>query len=149
VLSRATTATKPKVGVHVLNLKVKAAKAGVEFQATRLSAPNKKGKEFAFDTFLAAGSRDRGRIHEESVVLDLLVRGPYFKVPDLTHLTKEVVLEPPTPFLGSASLRRESTDKVSWVGDLGVNLPGFGVVPLAGPDAQVSLCADSGCRSNK
>jgi hypothetical protein len=27
-----------------------------------------------------------------------------------------------------------------------VNLPGFGVVPLTGPGAEVTMCADFGCR---
>jgi len=60
-------------------------------------------------------------------------------------LTKEVVVEPPAPFLGSATLRRESPQETAWTGDLRVNLPGFGVVPLTGPDTDVTLCADDGC----
>jgi hypothetical protein len=82
-------------------------------------------------------------------VLDLLVRGPYFKVPDLTRLTSEVVLEPPQPFLGSATVNRKGPHKVGWDGNLRLNLPGFGIVPLTGPGTAVSLCADSGCRPPK
>jgi hypothetical protein len=135
--------------VHGLDLKVRTRNPGVKFEASRLSVRKKKGKGFAFNTFLVAASRDRGRIFEESAVLDLLVQGPYFKVPDLTHLTSEVTVEPPTPYLGSATLRRRSSSKVSWTGDLRLNLPGFGVVPLAGPGTHATLCADSGCKAKK
>lgn len=146
-LAKTKEATKAKP--HALILNVRTGDPTVQFFAARISGPDKHGKELALDSFIAGGTRERGRIREESSVLDLLIPGPYFKVPDLARLTSEVVLEPPAPFLGSATLRRESSDKVSWDGDLRLNLPGFGVVPLAKPAAHVSLCADSGCHLKK
>jgi len=148
-LAKAAEPAKPAAEVHLLGLRVKPRNSEVKFEATRLSGPDKKGNEFAFDTFIASASRHRGRISEESLVLDLLVQGPYFKVPDLTHPASEVLIEPPSPFLGSASFRRESSSKAGWDGDLRLNLPGFGVVPLAGAGAHATLCADSGCQVNK
>jgi hypothetical protein len=135
--------------VHVLGLRVKTRDPEVKFEATRLSGPDKKGKEFTFDTFFASASRRSGQISEESLVLDLLIRGPYFKVPDLTHLTSEVVVKPPSPFRGSATLVHDSSNKVNWDGGLRLDLPGFGVVPLTGASTDATLCADSGCRVNK
>jgi hypothetical protein len=135
-------------GVHVLELKAKTKSPAVAFEASRLSAAP-KGKELVIDTFAAVASRDRGRIHEEAIAAALLVRGPYFKVPDLTHPAAEVLIEPPAPFLGSATFRRESADQVSWDGNLRVELPGFGLVPLAGAGADATLCADSGCPASK
>lgn len=138
-----------QVEAHGLLLKAETKSPPVQFEASRVSGPDKKGKEFTFDTFFAGAARDLGRIKEESAVLDLFVRGPYFKVPDLARPTSEVLVAPPAPYLGSATLRRGSTQKVGWSGDLRVGLPGFGVVPLAGPGAQASICADAGCPSTK
>ncbi|HTT95996.1 MAG TPA: hypothetical protein VMF55_15095 [Solirubrobacterales bacterium] len=133
---------------HRLILRATTEKPAVKFEASRISGPGKQGREIAFDTFIAAATRDRGRIEEESTVLDLLIRGPHFQVPDLTHLTSEAVITPPAPFLGSATLRREPSSEPSWDGNLRLDLPGFGVVPLARPGTQVSICADSGCRTS-
>jgi hypothetical protein len=143
------SATHGKAKVHVVNLKLKTKNPAVEVDASRLSGPDKHGKEFSFDTFVAAATRERGRIEEESAVLVLLAQGPYFKVPDLTRLTSEVVLKPPAPFIGSGTLRRDPSGQLSSTGDLRVNLPGFGVVPLSGTGIQATLCADSGCHAKK
>jgi hypothetical protein len=101
------------------------------------------------NNFAAVALRKRGRIEETSAAIDLLVNGPYFKVPDLEHLASEAFLEPPKPFLGSATFRRESADEASWEGDLRVDLPGFGVMPLTRPGTEVTMCADSGCKIPK
>ena len=148
-LAKAAQPAEPATEEHVLGLRVKPRNPAVKFEATRLSGPDKKGNEIAFDTFIAAASRQRGRIAEESLVLDLLIQGPYFKVPDLTQPGAEVVIAPPSPFLGKAILTRASPSNLRWDGDLRVELPGFGVLPLAGAGASATLCADSGCRVNK
>jgi hypothetical protein len=137
-------------GAHLLALgaTMTAGSRKVGFAALRLSA-RRKGKEVAIDTFIGTALRDRGRIQEQGTAFALLVRGPYFKVPDLTKMTSEAVLAPPKPFRGDATYRRESADKVSWAGDLRVKLPGFGVVPLTGPAFKAVMCLDSGCRPDK
>lgn len=138
-------------GAHVLGLGATATAGNrrVGFGALRVSV-RKKGKEVAFDTFIGTAIRDRGRIQEQGTAFALLVRGPYFKVPDLTHPTTEALLAPPKPFLGGATLRRDPTaDTVSWRGDLRVKLPGFGALPMAGRSFKAVMCADSGCRSKK
>jgi hypothetical protein len=147
-LAKAAEPAKPAAEEHLLGLRVKPRNPEVKFEATRLSGPDKKGNEIAFDTFIVAASRQRGRISEESLVLDLLIQGPYFKVPDLTHPGAEVAIAPPSPFLGKAILSRTSAPRAGWDGDLRVDLPGFGVLPLAGAGSSATLCADSGCRVN-
>ncbi len=134
---------------HLLALRVGATVGNqrVSFRAERVSG-SEKGKEVAFDTFIGTASRDLGPIHEVGTATDLLASGPYFRVPDLVHLTAEAVLAPPKPFLGSATYHRESADKVSWEGDLRMKLPGFGAVPLAGPKFKAAICLDSGCESH-
>lgn len=135
----------PKEKPHVLVLEADADNPQVTFAASQLIAPKTLAKKFDFGSFLATASRDRGRIKEQISALNLLDRGIYFEVPDLTHLTQEAVVEPPRPFLGSATFSRESADKVSWNGSLRVTLPGFGVLPLTGPGFETHMCADSGC----
>jgi hypothetical protein len=148
-LEAKAAAGKPREEIHALELKVKTTHPKLEFEASQLLARGRKYKGLNFGNFFALAARDRGRIEEESAALDLLVGGRRLRVPDLTHLTKEAVVEPPAPFLGSATLRREAGHETAWTGDLRVNLPGFGMVPLTGPDADVTLCADSGCRPTK
>jgi hypothetical protein len=137
----------PEPEVHLVKLKAKTEANGrqVAFDASRLSSrvPGKKGTSFA--SFSVKAERHRGRIDETSSASLIFEPGAAFKVPDLTHLTSEAVVKPPRPFLGSATFRRESADRVTWKGDLKVALPGLGVVPLAGPKFTTTICADSGC----
>lgn len=131
--------------IHTVEVKVRRRHQLIAFAASRGSAPDGKGKEKALTNFVAAAKRNRGRIEEASVVLQLLGPGRAFRVPDITHLTREGVIEPPAPFSGSATYRRESPHSLSWTGDLSVELPGFGNVHLAGPRTRTTVCADDGC----
>ena len=47
---------------------------------------------------------------------------------------------PPKPFLGSATFSQTADAAPTWSGDLGVHLPGAGLVPLAGPEFRARLC---------
>lgn len=116
----------------------------VGFGAARI-AGLQNPKEAAYDSFIAVAKRDRGRIKEEATATNPQTHGSFFKVPDLAHPTSEAVIEPPQPFLGSATLRRTSPHKASWQGDLRIYLPGFGVVPLAGRHFKAAMCADRRC----
>lgn len=138
-----------RIGPLELLLKAKQAHPTVSFEASRAVAPTRKGNEVPFDTFFALASRDFGRIHVESAAAEVFVHGPYFEVPDLLHPTTEAILKPRKPFLGSAVLQREPSGKVRWHGNLRVDLPGFGVVPLVGPKFTTTMCADYGCRSRR
>ena len=103
----------------------------------------------AIDTFIGEVRLDRGRIQEQGTAVALLALGPYFKVPDLTHMTSEALVAPPKPFRGKATFQRESSDEVSWAGDLRVKLPGFDVVPLTGNGFKTVMCEDAGCRTGE
>jgi hypothetical protein len=126
-------------------LKATPANPRVSFAAQDESGSNRHGKKVTLGTFIASASRNRGRIEETSSAIELFVKGHTFIFPDPTRPAKEAVLAPPEPFLGSGTFRRESPHQVSWSGDLRANLPGFGVVPLAGPGATATMCADAGC----
>ena len=130
---------------HAVEVKVRVKHRLIAFAGSRGSARDAKGKETALTNFVAVAKRRRGRIEESSVVLELLTPGSAFKVPDLTHLSREGVVKPPAPFSGSATYRRKSPHSLSWTGDLSVNLPGFGDVRLAGSQTIATVCADDGC----
>lgn len=134
-------------GPQVLGLAATARHHRIGFVALRTSARIGPGKGFSASVFLAAGHRQRGRIKEKGVVLDLLVRGADFATPDPLHPTSEAVLRPPAPFLGTATYRGGAARADRWTGDLRVDLPGFGVVPLAGRGTHATMCQGAMCGS--
>ncbi|HEX4751855.1 MAG TPA: hypothetical protein VH268_03070, partial [Solirubrobacterales bacterium] len=66
------------------------------------------------------------------------VSAPGVSPPDAT-------LAPSSPFSGSATFELTSPTKASWSGDLAVELPGLGKVPLAGPKFYSGLCEGEIC----
>jgi hypothetical protein len=58
---------------------------------------------------------------------------------------QEATLAPPAPFSGSATFRLRTPTEASWSGDLAVELPGLGRVPLTGPRFFAGLCEESKC----
>jgi hypothetical protein len=103
------------------------------------------GKDTAQSTFEAFRFRHRGRLEEDSIVVQFASKGSPFKLPDATHPTDEAVLSPSAPFSGSATFRRPSPNSVTWTGNLKVDLPAFGTVALTGPRVEASLCLVSDC----
>jgi hypothetical protein len=63
-----------------------------------------------------------------------------FLAPNLTEPLAEATLAPPAPFSGSATFHLESPKTASWTGDLAVELPGLGKVPLTGHGIDAGLC---------
>jgi len=53
-----------------------------------------------------------------------------------------VEVEPPESFIGRA-LYSYSLGSQSWTGDLSIDLPGAGGIPLTGPNFRVTLCRGS------
>jgi len=103
------------------------------------------GKNGAQSTFEAFRFRHRGRLQEDAIVVQFANKGSSFKLPDPTHPTDEAVISPSSPFSGSATFRRASSDSVTWAGNLKVEMPAFGSVPLTGPHVEASLCQVSDC----
>lgn len=62
-------------------------------------------------------------------------------VPDLTTgLPATATIAPPAPFSGSATLEAPSRQTATWSGDLAVDLPATGEVPLTAPGIAAGLC---------
>jgi hypothetical protein len=116
----------------------------VVFAASRnqLHAGRKNGAESTFEAFRF---RHRGWLQEDAIVVQFASTGSSFKLPEATHPTEEAVISPSSPFSGSATFRRSSTDSVTWTGNLKVEMPAFGTVPLTGPGVEASLCLVSDC----
>ncbi|HEV2857334.1 MAG TPA: hypothetical protein VGW80_02895 [Solirubrobacterales bacterium] len=53
---------------------------------------------------------------------------------------ERVQVKPPKPFLGSASYLKAAGEPPRWAGDLRVRVPGGGLVALAGPNFDGTLC---------
>jgi hypothetical protein len=70
-------------------------------------------------------------VHDES---DSMKVSPVGEKP----LSAEVKL--PKPFEGTGSYLQDGKAPGSWSGDLGVRLPGSGLVPLTGPEFETGLC---------
>lgn len=52
---------------------------------------------------------------------------------------------PPAPFTGTASYEKQPSGVAAWSGDLAVELPGLGVVPLADSSYHAELCHSLAC----
>jgi hypothetical protein len=63
-----------------------------------------------------------------------------FQVPNLAEPLAEATIAPPAPFSGSATFHLEDPKTATWTGDLAVELPGIGKVPLTGEGIAAGLC---------
>jgi hypothetical protein len=63
-----------------------------------------------------------------------------FQTPNFAEPLAEATLAPPAPFSGSATFHLDTARSASWTGDLAVELPGLGQVPLTGEGVEAGLC---------
>jgi hypothetical protein len=68
-----------------------------------------------------------------------------FGVEPLGEDPSNASVEPPAPFSGIARFEQTPDGGSSWVGDLAVELPGMGTVPLTGGAYQAELCRGFDC----
>jgi hypothetical protein len=66
----------------------------------------------------------------------------YFRIPGPVGTLTDATVTPPAPFHGTASYHAESPTTAAWTGDLDVEFPGIGTVPLTGPGFTARLCED-------
>jgi hypothetical protein len=138
--------TKRAEELNEIQVEAKARGGKVVFTATRIEAAA-GGQKGSSVNFLAIGQRERGPMREVSLVGLIEAKGSSFRVPDLQNPTNEATVSPSSPFSGSATFRGDLPQSGSWTGDLKVELPGFGTVPLTGAGAQASMCQAPDCSS--
>jgi hypothetical protein len=97
----------------------------------------------------AETARSEGAITVRDSVSVPAPRASPFAVPDLTAgLPATTTVEPPAPFSGSATFEAPSRRTATISGDLAVDLPEVGVVPLAGPGTRAGLCRGYVCTAS-
>jgi hypothetical protein len=68
-----------------------------------------------------------------------------FVSPDAEEPLSAAKVSPGAPFSGSATFQMTSATHGEWSGDLAVELPGYGKVPLTGPKIAAGLCETKAC----
>jgi hypothetical protein len=117
----------------------------LSFNASTLEAGGPFGTKAAprFD-FVADFSKSRHGLSTFATASAALVsRG--LTVIGPTGAPTEATVEPPAPFQGSATFKLESPTTASWTGDLSVEIPTLGKVPLTVPGTWSMLCQGSAC----
>jgi hypothetical protein len=77
---------------------------------------------------------------EVTYAADVSGRPNSFEVPESLDPPATATVEPPAPFSGSATFALTAPRHAEWSGDLAVELPGYGSVPLTGPKVGAGLC---------
>jgi hypothetical protein len=116
----------------------------IRFAATRTRI-EARGRSRTFSSFTAVTGRNRGKLQEVSIALLLFEQGSTFLSPEPSFPTRAATVSPPAPFSGTATFTREPGRSASWSGDLKVELPGFGDVPLTGSGSKASMCQAPAC----
>jgi hypothetical protein len=93
-------------------------------------------------------AKAHGIVSSHNLILTSLP-GRVLQVPvKSTKPPAEANLAPPSPFSGTSTFTRRSGKKPSWTGNLTVELPGLGRLPLSGPKFRTQLCEGSSCRGS-
>lgn len=118
------------------------AEGQVLFQAGREEAPQGLNREPTI--FQATTEGAKAGIFSVSRSASLFAFDPHststFLTPNLAEPLAEATLEPSAPFSGSATFHLDTPNTASWTGDLAVELPGIGKVPLTGTKIYAGLC---------
>lgn len=125
-------------------LVAQAKRSGVtRFLITGEASLSTKDENFSLTVAFAGENKKVGRVAVEKATLvfeelDSIAISPPGKKP----LTAKVKLR--KPFEGTASYLEDGTAPPTWTGNLGLRLPGSGLVPLAGPEFEGELCRGTG-----
>jgi hypothetical protein len=135
----------PEARQAILNVSGRSAGATVSFTAIgpRQVAPGTNGSGIPTDAFTASyESKWRGMAVVGEADLD--AGSNTFSVPSLLGTLAEATVAPIGPFTGTGTFHAAPPAAATWAGDLGLNLPGIGIVPLTGPGVSAELCEERG-----
>jgi hypothetical protein len=96
------------------------------------------------ERFLASIDRDEPGFTATSSAFDGGSQGAFVSPEPGAPLSAGEV-SPAAPFSGSASFALTPPLHGEWIGDLAVELPGYGRVPLTGPEIRAGLCSSKAC----
>jgi hypothetical protein len=112
------------------------------FQAYREEPAGLKEAVTTFAASVTGGKAGAFEVSHSAFVFDFSGgAASTFQTPNLAEPLNEATLKPPAPFSGSATFHLETPKTASWTGDLAVELPGLGKVPLTGGSIKAGLCA--------
>jgi hypothetical protein len=94
--------------------------------------------------YIASATERRGRM-TVSRSASATAEPETFAVDPLGEDPTNASVAPPAPFTGTARFEATPGGGSSWTGDLAVELPGMGTVPLTGGSYQASLCRGFDC----
>jgi hypothetical protein len=114
----------------------------IGFFVSTIDLGSSDAKPFVY--FTASSSKRHDGLH---VFNSVSVQGTtaQFSTPDPAGTLENATVAPPAPFQGSATFHLDSPTSSSWLGTLGVEIPGVGEVGLAGAGFWSSLCEDLTC----
>jgi hypothetical protein len=130
--------------VETLKLAASGTNPATSFEATRIGVTRKDGTKVALVNFLVTAKRRLGQIEEEGIAVILFAKGSSFLVPEPRDPKSDLVIQPPAPFTGSATFRQETPTRSHWSGNLKVDVPGFGLIPLAGSRSEAKATVKRG-----
>ena len=122
-------------------------KSQLVFQASREEPAPLEGETTGFFEVSATGDKAGAfEVSQNAFTFEFPSKATTtFQVPSLTGPPTEAILEPPAPFSGAATFHLDTPKSASWTGDLAVELPGLGRLPLTGPKIAAGLCHGSQC----
>lgn len=117
-------------------------KAHILFQASREQAPPGPGNRATtvFRATARTGKAGPFEVTHSATLFDTHGAAASFLTPNEAEPLAEATLEPPAPFSGSATFQLETPKTASWTGDLAVELPGLGKLPLTGKELYAGAC---------
>jgi hypothetical protein len=129
-------------GLDEISLLAADRKADVVFQARREPATKAEGPAAAIFQVTESGDRVGPFLVSRSAFIFDIGRGAgsSFLLPKPQEPLAEQIVEPPAPFFGSATFKLAGPKKASWTGDLAVELPGGGKLPLTGDELRAGAC---------
>jgi hypothetical protein len=123
-----------------VDLNVSTRSGDVTFMAQQTVEPFEGGST-THANFSASTYRRAGRVTISAFLFSFFGAKPSaFEYPE-PHT--EATITPPAPFSGSATYLSEGPKKSSWTGDLSVDLPGFGRVPLTGKKFTATIAEEA------
>jgi hypothetical protein len=132
----------PPVPMGALELIAGTPDGHLHLEALRFEEPASAGSEFGtFEAWIE--NREGGAIVTSSAFG--VTFGEGLVSPEPTKPLSAATVEPAAPFSGSATFQMTSPRHGEWSGDLAVELPGYGRVPLTGPKIAAGLCKTNAC----